>query len=209
MKWHHKVLFVTFGIVVFGLIAGVWKEKLIQDQKPPSLLTGTLLPEAKSIPHFRLLDDHNDRFTEHQFKHHWNLLFFGYTQCPEICPTTLKVMAQVKQIVGFHSPFQMFMVSINPEGDTPEQLQNFLAQSQYHKGAVRGLTGDRKMIQKLADQIGLYVQEQIPDAGHIGHSGTLLVINPHGQLQALLTHPDDPFLIAQDLQKLMRFYAHS
>lgn len=209
MKWHHKVLFITFGIVVLGLIGGVWKEKINEAHKPPTLITGTLLTEAKTLPRFRLIDDQNQRFTEHQFKHHWNIVFFGYTQCPEICPTTLKLMAEVKQIVGFHSPFQMIMISINPDSDTPEHMHEFLAAPQFHKGAVRGLTGDRANIQALAEQIGLYVQEQIPEAGHIGHSGTLMIINPQGQLQALLTHPTDPLLIAQDLQKLLRFYAHA
>lgn len=206
MKWHHKALFFTFAIVVVGLIVGVWKETIQKGHEAPSLFTGTAFAKAKDFPRFTLIDDQNNHFNQNKFTNQWSLVFFGYTTCPELCPKTLKVMSEVKQIVGLQAPISMYIISINPEEDTPEQMNRFLSQPIFKKGLITGLTGQRDTIKGLAETIGLFVENEIPDAGHIGHSGTILVINPKGQMQALFSQPSDAFLIAKDLQKLMRFH---
>ncbi len=207
MKWHHKILFFTFAVVALGLIVGIWKESYHQSNEVPTLYTGTTLPATKPFPSFSLTDDHNRVVDQTLFTHHWSLVFFGYTQCPELCPKTLSLMSEVKQIVGLQAPFNMFIISINPNEDTPDQLNYFLSQPHYKKGLLKGLTGNRDQIKALAETIGLYIQEDIPDVGHIEHSGTIIVINPKGELHALITKPNDPFLIAKDLQKLMQHHA--
>ncbi len=206
MSRYNKLLFLTFGLVCLGLVGGVWMQKSVEMKREPELITGTLLPTPKSLPHFRLTDDKHNFFSDRAFENQWSLVFFGYTQCPELCPKTLKIMSEVKQIVGFHSPIEMYLVTINPDGDTPEQLSAYFAQSVFQNGIIHGLTGKREMIGALAKEIGLHVAEQIPEVGHIEHSGSILVINPKGQIQAIITHPEDPFLIAQDLRGMLRYY---
>lgn len=204
MKWHHKVLFFTFAVVAIGLIVGVWKETQQHHNTPPTLYSGTSLPQARAFPSFSLIDNKHRVVNESVFSNHWSLVFFGYTQCPELCPKTLSLMSEVKQVMGLQSPIEMYIISINPEQDSPDQLNSFLSQPHYKNGLLKGLTGDREDIKKLASTIGLYIQEDIPDVGHIEHSGTLMVINPNGELTALITRPTDPFLIAKDLQRLIK-----
>ncbi|HET9843107.1 MAG TPA: SCO family protein [Gammaproteobacteria bacterium] len=204
MKWHHKILFLTFSFIVIGLIAGVWKEKNKAASETPTLIAGTFLRESQNFPSFNLLDMYHQPFSELNFIGNWNIVFFGYTQCPDICPHTLHLLANLKKRPDLQW-LNLIFISINPERDSPEQLKKFLEQPTFSHAKIHGLTGNKSLIHALASEIGLFIEQQTNEQQPIGHSGTVLVINPKGEIQALLTHIQDELILAHDLKRIMRF----
>ena len=91
------ILPVTIGII--SLVAGLWlsQQMLVNnnDNKIPKNLDATVLPNARPLVQFNLTDHNNNAFSPAQLKGQWSFLFFGFTNCPDVCPTTLKVMQAV------------------------------------------------------------------------------------------------------------------
>ena len=165
----------------------------------PSLpeIHGVILPEAKMLEPFRLVSHHNLDFSNADLKGHWNLLAYGYTDCPDVCPTTLSVLNKFDKILqrgGEFSDTKVLFYTIDPERDTVEKLAEYLP---FFNAEFTGLT--RRLALGYAHQpfeqgLGL-LAELSPVASELKHSFkkytvahgfTLYVINPGGDLQAIL-----------------------
>jgi len=98
--------------------------------KPPELQQATLLPSPKPIADFRLIDQNGEPFTLEDLKGHWTFVFFGYTQCPDVCPTSLAMLGQAIRSMGKNPDIDVMprglFVSVDPERDTPELLAQFV-----------------------------------------------------------------------------------
>ncbi|MCS5707470.1 SCO family protein [Candidatus Berkiella cookevillensis] len=214
MKKH--TIFITI-VITLAIGIGMWRESHIRHNnkvsttpKETQLLTGTALPESKALPPFEFIDQDNHAFNNAQLKDHWSFVFFGYTQCPEQCPRILGALNNVSQRVGPNPMVQYLFVSITPEIDTPEKLKTFFAQDQFKLTRFIGLTGENKNIVALANQLGIYIADETGiNIEHIGHSGTILLVNPKGELSALFTTAENPHRIAHDFKDLMSVYARS
>ncbi len=119
-------------------------------------------------------------FTREQLHNGWHLLLFGYTRCPDICPTSL---AELRLLAGVLQdlPLQVVFISIDPQRDTVEGLADYVAY--FHRGFI-GATGDSGNLRALADSIG--VQFKLRAAGSsaaIAHSISLSLIGPGGKLR--------------------------
>lgn len=163
---------------------------------------GTLLVPAKAIPAFELEDTHQQAFTNANLKHHWTWLFLGFTECPQLCPTTMahlakayKKMQQQKRNV---LP-QVVMVTLDPHKDTPEKLSNYVHAFDPN---FQGLTGTESQISALAKSLGVSYTRQTGQP--IEHTGVVMVINPSGQLQALFTTPFNSDFLVEDHQSLIQ-----
>jgi protein SCO1/2 len=167
----------------------------------------TVLQPAKTLVPFSLLDTHNQVFTQQSFQGHWTLLFFGYAQCPEICPRTLAIISDLfrtKPHSNAQAKAQFVFVSLDAKNDSVPQLQAFL--SRFHPDFI-GLTGDENEVVKLAKSCRIYSfkEPELNAAGQkiIDHSGTILLINPEGKLQALFSPPHASDTLAKELKVLM------
>lgn len=162
--------------------------------------------QAKILPAFELTEVLSGHaFTHEQLNHKWSFLFFGYSACPDVCPKTIGTLNQISTALNNLPGVQYLFISINPEKDTPEKLAEFLNQEKFQPSLVKGLTGDKKQIMGLASTIGIFVDEnpsQPALSGPIEHSGTIVLINPRGELAAVFTNSDSPTQIAQDFQKI-------
>lgn len=162
--------------------------------------------QAKALPAFELTEVlSGNAFTHEQLNQKWSFLFFGYSACPDVCPKTIGTLNQISTALKNQPGIQYLFISINPEKDTPEKLANFLNEERFQPSLVKGLTGDKKQIMGLASTIGIFVDENPSHpalSGPIEHSGTIVLINPRGELAAVFTNSDSPTQIAQDFQKI-------
>jgi protein SCO1/2 len=166
----------------------------------------TELKHPKPFGRFSLTDTHDHPFTEASLLGKWTLVFFGYTTCFSICPKTLTTISETWKLLPetlTEDSLRFVFISLDPEADTPKQLQNFLTR---FNPRFMGLTGDSAVIQRLSKSSGIYSYED-PDASKAGikvidHSATLLLINPKGQVQAVFSPPHDKKVLAKELTEL-------
>lgn len=136
---------------------------LTKPSPPPPELTGVLRPEFKALHPFKLTDQNNIIFDEKRFQRKWSFVFFGYTSCPDICPTTLNVLRSVQVLLDDKTKenpanTQVVFISVDPARDTPEVLTTYM--SYFNKNFI-GVTADKNEINSFARQFGAgYVLEK-------------------------------------------------
>jgi protein SCO1 len=172
----------------------------------PPALQGLISPLPRTVGHFDLLTQGSQHFRHEQLLGHWSLLYFGYLQCPDICPTTLqsmhamqKLLAQTPNAAG---PLEQFVfVSVDPGNDTPERIGPYLA---FFGDGIIGLSGDPLQLAGLAESVGVMYAEHIADDGtrSMDHSTSIIVVNPQGQAVAALPGPHQPVEMARQYREL-------
>lgn len=151
----------------------------------------TVLPQPVPLPQFSLRDHNGTAFDNESLRERWSLVFFGFTNCPDICPATLQQLVLARNRVlqdgdgGFPA---IILISVDPERDTPEVMANYVAT---FGGGITGLTGPPAEIHKLASSLGIYFQKSTRPNGHQGvdHSATVMLINKSGEMSALFSAP--------------------
>lgn len=201
-------------IALLSLALGMWIARN-QASRPavaplPADLAATVLPTPKPLTPFTLTDHHGQPFTLDRLAGKWTFLFFGYTHCPDVCPTTLAVLdavdARLAEQPRYHANMQAVFVSVDPERDPPEHLARYVP---YFNESFIGVTGSPGQIKALADQLGvLYMRspipESAPDTYWIDHSTAILLVDPQAHLHALFSAPHDPGSIAKAFATLRR-----
>jgi len=209
LKW---LLFVVVDLALALVL--VWLFLLREDFDQVEALRdvgGTVYPEAREITPFRLRDQYGSVFTEEDFDDRWSLVFFGFTNCPDVCPLTMAELGEFYRLLPETSDQpvpQIIMATVDPHRDNGAELTRFL--NQFHPDFI-GLTGPDAALSSLAEQ--LYVvrdtiadsmdsmpdHDEMPHADNtsvptpieapIDHSGHISVINPDGELYAVLRLP--------------------
>jgi protein SCO1/2 len=168
------------------------------DSSAVQLASGTWLPRPKPIPEFALTDQQGQAFTLHNLQGKPSLVFFGFTHCPDVCPTTLAKLAQVKKMAVI-SGLQVLLVSVDPQRDTPAAMSTYV--HAFDPDFI-GVTGDPKSIEKLTAELGIAIARvDLPGGDYtVDHSALVFLVNPQGQIVALWTPPFDTRAMAKDLQ---------
>jgi protein SCO1/2 len=192
-------------LLLLALGAGVYVA-LRMDAPPPQPTTATLLPASDPLPEVSLLDQHGNAVGADVFEGRWDLVFFGFTHCPDICPLTLQVLADARRQMrdaGIEDLPRIVLVSVDPERDTPDSLASYLS----HFGDDNlGLTGELEQIRKLTGALGIFFEHQMADeSGNYGvdHSAVVLLMNPAGRLRALFSAPHTAGNFVHDLPLIM------
>ena len=173
---------------------------------PVELAEGAYLTPSRALPEFSLLDHHGRPFTPRAFLGHWSILFFGYTNCPDFCPTTLTTLAAMeRRLRDEHAPQrpQVVFVSVDAGRDTPAQLEKYVP---YFDPEFIGVTApDQPTIEALARELGVAVSlRPQPGGGYaVDHSGALFVIDPTARVAAILTGPYTAQALAADFARLL------
>lgn len=132
------------------------------------------------------------------------VLFFGYTQCPDVCPTTLVTMRDAMALLGEDAQrVQVLFVTLDPARDTPQLLAQYLPS--FHPSFL-GLLGDDNAIAALAKDFKVFYVKQpgsTPSSYSIDHSTSSYAYDPQGRLRLLLRHGEAPANIAADLKLLL------
>lgn len=208
-----KTLVITTLVATIGIFGGYYVNTLTTPKplKPPRI-QGVILPQAKILSKFNLLDHHGKPFTPDNLKNRWTVLFAGYTHCPDVCPNTLSVLGQMVKLMqeqGIKPPQVVFM-SVDPARDTPDMLSQFVT---YFNKDFIGVTGDLPMIRALASQLSIVFKKAPGLSGKmtaddylIDHSASLELINPDGRLQAFLAAPHTPMKLIDSIVHARVFY---
>ena len=198
--------FIAAFIVGAALAAGVFVALRMQQPAVPS--TAMVLPNPEPLPAFELLDQDGTPIDETVFQGQWDLVFFGFTHCPDICPTTLQVLAAANSELreqGVSPLPRIVLVSVDPERDTPEILARYVA---YFGEGNLGITGPLEEIRALTTELGIYFEKQACDGDNylVDHSAAVLLVDPDGRFAGLFSGPhvvanyvhDLPILMADD-----------
>jgi len=177
-----KLLYVIVALV--ALATGVLLfSKLSQDELPEY---GLYYQEPRNINEFRLTDNHNQPFTAQQLKGKWSWIFFGYTSCPDVCPTTLQELNFVyDDLKAVSEETQVMLISIDPQRDTVDVLANYI---QYFNKEFIALTAGHEVLFPLARNLGLMyaINDQLDGKPYtVDHSASMILINPRGQIAAI------------------------
>lgn len=190
--------FLIGGIIaVLALLAGTWSAlQLRHSTGRVDELASTRFPVARAIGAFELVDQHGTPFTNAALQGVWSFLFFGYTHCPDVCPTTLSVLNTVAQQLGSDPDVRFIFVSVDPQRDTPEQLSRFVG---YFNGDFVGVTGKPEAVAQLSKQLGvLYMRvasADDPDSYLMDHTAGVFLVDPDARYHAVFTPP----LVAENI----------
>ena len=184
-------------VAVCAALAGFWLARGL-DRSGPELASGTWLPQGRTIGDFHLLDESGQPFSSAQLQGRPTLLYFGFTHCPDVCPTTLAKLAQVKKTAGL-SGLRVLLVTVDPERDTPSVLSQYV---HAFDPQFIGLTGDAGAIRKLAADFGVAMARvELPGGDYtMDHSAAVFLLDDHGREVGVFTPPFDVKQFAEDLR---------
>ncbi len=134
----------------------------------------------------------------------WSLVFFGFTYCPDFCPTTLAALDATKQKLGAAGEdMQIVFVTVDPERDTPPALKAYLSSEGFPEGVI-GLTGTPDQVADTARVYrAAYQKVGEGDAYTMNHSLTVYLMGPDGQFRSAISHDLGPERSAQLIQRVM------
>lgn len=198
-----KTVFILVALV--ALVLGLTVNKVLsgKGQGDPTALIDAgiiLLPQSRTLPAVKMLDQDGQPVVIDELKGKWSLLFFGYTFCPDICPTTLAQLRQIKSELPKEAvdKLQVILVSVDPNRDTPQQLKQYLG---YFDKDFKGLTAASvEDLQKLANAVSIpFIPADISKPNYtVDHSGNLAVIGPDGHQRGFIRAPlNNQKLVAQ------------
>jgi protein SCO1/2 len=200
------VLFLAW--LVLMAIALVWWRPEGKELSPE--LRALLWPQPRPLQPFALVDQHKAAFSEPRLHGHWTFVFFGYTHCPDICPTSMLTLKQVSNLLEDDletaTDVQFAFVSVDPDRDPPEVLKSYIA---YFDQAFIGATGEKSEIDRFAMQFGAgYVKEPESDrdAYLISHTASFFLVDPKGRIVAVFSPPHDPDAIASLFKEIRGLY---
>jgi protein SCO1 len=188
------------AVALAAAAAGAWVASRVQPSAPPQLVAGTWLPQPRALPNIPLLDGSGSAFAAERMRGAPALMFFGFTHCPDICPTTLALLAQLRNS-GALAQVNVLFVTVDPERDTPEIVGRYAAA--FDESFI-GLTGSTAAIQQLAEQLGVAsARVELPGGGYtMDHSSTLFLFDAAARNVAVFTPPFDAQRLSDDLRVL-------
>jgi len=134
----------------------------------------------------------------------WSLVFFGFTYCPDYCPTTLGVLNAVQERLGVDAKdLQIVFISIDPARDTPQMMKDYLSSDGFPEGVI-GLTGTPEQVAAAAKAYRVYYQKSGEGEGYtMNHSLTIYLMGPDGKLRSPLTHDLGPDKSVDVIRRVM------
>jgi protein SCO1/2 len=193
------------AIAVAAALAGVYVARLVNQPAVPALESGTALPQPRVLAPFALRDTKNAPAAPASLRGEPTLVFFGFTHCPDICPTTLGLLAIVqkeaaaadKRLAGL----KVALISVDPERDTPEQLGRYV--SSFGADFI-GLTGSAPEIVNVTRAFGVASARVDLGGGNytMDHSATVFALDSNARIVAVFTPPLRADALARDLVKL-------
>jgi protein SCO1/2 len=187
----------VIGVVVFMLVAVTG---FVYRVGQPRVMTETemklnglyILDTPRNFGDIKLVDHRGQAFGRDRFTERWSLVFFGFTHCPDICPTTMAFLDQLMgELEGTESEdTQVVMVSVDPARDTVQQLASYVP---YFNEEFIGVTGDFLDVHRFATALNTPFRK-VPGQGEnyaVDHSSNVVLINPKGDYHGFFKAPLD------------------
>lgn len=202
------------GLAALAIAAGLFASWLVFQRhgQPRPQTEALLLHDAKPLPDFNLQDSDGQPFTKSSLLGHWSLLYFGYTHCPDACPTTL---AGLNQLMGelAHRPKlprpAVYFISVDPKRDDLKLLKTYTG---YFNRTFVGATGDEEALHALTVPLGVDYSYGKPDAKGdyaVNHSTFVVLVDRQGRQVAMFAPPLDPEHTANDYTNILKYYGET
>jgi protein SCO1/2 len=202
-------------VALAAMLAGVWLAGSGRENDSQAMLLPdrvmTLFPDPKPLTAFALTDHKNRVFDLASLKGKWSFLFFGFTHCADICPTTLAILARARDNIANSTvgakDVQFIFISVDPNRDTAGKLGQYVT---YFDTTFLGVTGNDAQIGNLARQLGAPYQvaftpgmENYP----VYHSATVFLVDPRARYHAMFTPPLEAETISRRFKVLRELEA--
>ena len=200
-----RYFFAYAAMAVAAAIAGMYLARVLMQPVVGQLESGTALPEPASLAAFSLVDTRGATITPVELRGHPTLVFFGFTYCPDVCPTTLALLATVqKELAPAYEKLgglKVALITVDPERDTPEQLGKYISS---FGGDLIGLTGSPPEIVKAQKSFGVAASRVDLAGGSytMDHSATVFMLDSQARRVAVFTPPLRSEALMRDLRKL-------
>jgi len=195
-----------FFFIPLAIVLGVYSALMWFKPTPIQLQAATWLGEqARPLPAFSLLDHNQTAFNNESIAGKWHLLFFGYTNCPDICPDTLQILANTMDLIKdkkVTDKLQITFITIDPERDDLEKMKAYVT---YFHDSFLSARSELETLKPLTEALGIFHSVEQTENGEyqVQHSGVLTLIDPAGRFSGLFSSPHDSARIAHDLTALI------
>jgi protein SCO1/2 len=192
-------------VALAAMLAGVWLAEIYRQHDSRAMLLPdqviTLFPNPQPLTAFALTDHKNRVFDLASLKGKWSFLFFGFTHCPDVCPTTLAVLARARDNIAKNTvgaeDIQFVFISVDPNRDSASKLRQYV---DYFDTTFLGVTGDNAQIGNLAGQLSAAYQVAITPGLEnypVYHSPAVFLLDPRARYHAVFTPPHDAEAISK------------
>ena len=153
---------------------------------------------------FQLVDQTGRAVDQGILKGKWSAIFFGYTYCPDVCPTTLQTLAVAHDLLGPRARnFQVIFITVDPRRDTSAQLSDYLSGTAFGRGVI-GLTGTEQQIATVASRYGVYFQRAGGGDNYgVDHSSAIYLMGPDGRFDRAIPYGLTPQLTRDHITRAM------
>lgn len=215
-KKHTKLVLIILSciIILLGLVfyAGLRPKKEVAIKNIQ--LNGTYLTPAQKINNFHLTDHNGKPFTQNNLKGHWTFVLFGFTNCGMVCPTSMAALSQMYQILQRQIPDnqlpQVVMISVDPDRDSVARMKSYINAFNPHFIGARAPIQETVALENQLHIVATKVQTDEKGKDHytINHTADVLLFNPKGELQALLSYPHEAKELAKEYLLILGFGDH-
>ncbi|MES2860455.1 MAG: SCO family protein [Pseudomonadota bacterium] len=198
------LLFAGACVAIAAALATVTVIVVTGRERANAIAEGTSTGQPSVGGPFQLVNQEGQPVDQTLLNGKWSLVFFGFTYCPDFCPTTLTALEATKQQMGpAGRDVQVVFITVDPERDTPKALKDYLSSEGFPPGVV-GLTGTPQQVADTAKAYRAYYQKVGEGEGYtMNHSLTVYLVGPDGQFRSALAHDLGPERSAQLVQRVM------
>ena len=189
------IILIFIVLVVWGF---VWRinQPVIMSNEELRINGAVVLNTPRIFSDFELVDHRGEVFNQEHLQDVWTIVFFGFTHCPDICPTTLAILNDTysKLKDRERERMQIVMISIDPERDTVEKLAEYVP---YFNNEFIGVTGNKHLIKRLTAELNVaYNKVPLDSDGYtVDHSSQLVLINPKGHYHGFFKAPHSEIML--------------
>lgn len=195
-------------VTLTALSAGMLVARFSRAPERPAI-QGLLWPDPKPLAPFSLSASDGQTFDLTQLRERWTFLFFGYTYCPDVCPSTLASMAAVIKNLradGAAEQVQTVFVSVDPTRDSLARLNDYVT---YFDAAFVGVTStEEAALQSFTRDLGVLYVRQSPDGDgryEVDHTASVMLVDPRGRLIGVFSAPHVPDQIVERFKRIRAF----
>lgn len=204
---------ILLAIMAGSTFAGLWLNRPTQADTSwgaaPPAVQAVMWPEPRPLAEFELHDQNGEPVGPDRLTDRWSLVFFGYLDCPDVCPTSLHAMREMRRHLAERDggPPRFVFVSVDPANDTPEDIADYLA---WYDPEFIGLHGPAEQVARLADSMAVKYEEFVDDSGRrsIDHTSSLMIVDPKGRMVGALPPPLQPERMIEQFDRLKAYMDH-